>query len=312
MNHQTIHLDSDNIGTKEPSPLLWLVGSVVVHGLIVAGVLFAYTQQKPLPKTVSLEASLVTGDELAGAKHVIAKAFAEHQARSADSTQSTSTTQESNHSAQLEAYYNDLAERERAYQAQMAKYAKSLDEEILSKIEMQRQAMVDQERERARAVAELRERERSSDEIARENSQALNKVREHQLQELSKQNQVAQKNLGEGEPLIKDSPTTPIVGHGGAVSGGNSNGGSRQSSDRSEVISALQRHISSHWRATGKNQTLQVKLKVDSSGDVLNVQVLGGDEYLREQLKDTIHRASPLTPIIGTNYRILNFNLNIN
>lgn len=308
MNHQTARLDSDNIGTKEPNPLLSLVGSVVVHGLIVAGVLFAYTQQKPLPETISLEASLVTGDDLAGAEHAIAEAFAEHQAQS----QTQADTQESSRSAQLEAYYNDLAERERAYQAQMAEYAKSLDEEILSEIEMQRQAMADEERERARAVAELEARERSNDEIARENSQALNEVRERQLQELSKQNQVTQKSLSEGEQLIKDTPTTPTVGRGGAVSGGSSSGGSRQSSNRNEVISALQHHIRSHWRPTGKDQSLHVKLKVDSNGNVLNVQVSGGDEYLREQLKDTINRASPLTPIVGTNYRDLNFNFKIN
>lgn len=75
MNHQTARLDLDNIGTKEPKPLLSLVGSVVVHGLIVAGVLFAYTQQKPLPETISLEASLVTGDDLAGAEAAIADAL---------------------------------------------------------------------------------------------------------------------------------------------------------------------------------------------------------------------------------------------
>lgn len=312
MNHQTAHLDSDNIGTKEPNPLLSLVGSVVVHGLIVAGVLFAHTQQKPLPKTISLEASLVTGDDLAGAEYAIAEAFAEHQAQSQADTQNTDTTPDSSRSAQLEAYYDDLAERERAYQAQMAEYAKSLDDEILSEIELQQQAMENERREREQAVAELRERERSNDEIARENSQALNEVRERQLQELSKQNRVTQKSLSEGEQLIKDTPTTPTVGRGGAVSGGSSSGSSGQSSNRNEIISALQSHIRSHWRATGKNQTLQVKLKVDGSGNVLNVQVSGEDEYLREQLKDTIYRASPLTPIVGTNYRDLNFNFKIN
>lgn len=317
MNHQTARLDSDNIGTKEPNPLLSLVGSVVVHGLIVAGVLFAYTQQKPLPETISLEASLVTGDDLAGAEAAIADAFAEHQAQSqtqADSTQST-TTPDSSRSAQLEAYYDDLAERERAYQAQMAEYAKSLDEEILSEIEMQRQAMADEERERARAVAELEARERSNDDIARENSQGLDEARERRdnaIAEKERANRTDSRSLGDGQSTVKDMPTTPTVGRGGAVSGGNSSGSSEQSSNRNEVISALQRHIRSHWRATGKNQTLQVKLKVDGSGNVLSVQVSGGDDYLREQLEDTVRRASPLTPIVGTNYRDLNFNFKIN
>ncbi|UYZ67571.1 hypothetical protein LP090_05470 [Moraxella bovis] len=318
MNHQTARLDLDNIGTKEPKPLLSLVGSVVVHGLIVAGVLFAYTQQKPLPETISLEASLVTGDDLAGAEAAIADAFAEHQTRSqaqADSIQNTNTTQDSSRSAQLEAYYDDLARRERAYQSQMAEYAKSLDEEILSEIEMQRQAMADEERERARAVAELEARERSNDDIARENSQGLDEARERRdnaIAEKERANRTDSRSLDDGQSTIKDTPTTPTVGRGGAVSGGNSSGSSGQSSNRNEVISALQRHIRSHWRATGKNQTLQVKLKVDGGGNVLSVQVSGGDDYLREQLEDTVRRASPLTPIVGTNYRDLNFNFKIN
>ncbi|STY93498.1 hypothetical protein [Moraxella bovis] len=314
MNHQTARLDLDNVGTKEPNPLLSLVGSVVVHGLIMAGVLFAYTQQKPLPETISLEASLVTGDDLAGAEAAIADAFAEHQAQ-ADSTQNIDTTPDSSRSAQLEAYYDDLAKRERAYQAQMAEYAKSLDEEILSEIEMQRQAMADEERERARAVAELEARERSNDDIARENSQELDEARERRDNAIAKKeraNRTDSRSLGDGQSTVKDTPTTPTVGRGGAVSGGNSSGSSGQSSNRNEVISALQRHIRSHWRATGKNQTLQVKLKVDGGGNVLSVQVSGGDDYLREQLEDTVRRASPLTPIVGTNYRDLNFNFKIN
>ena len=85
--NQSRHPSSDNIGIKNPSSLPSLVGSVVVHGLIVVGVLFAHTQQKPLPKTPPLEASLVTGDDLMGAEDAIAEAFAKYQAQSL--TQST-------------------------------------------------------------------------------------------------------------------------------------------------------------------------------------------------------------------------------
>lgn len=307
---------SDNIGTKETSPALSILGSVLVHGLILAGIFFAYTQQKPLPEVASLEASLVTGDDLAGAQAAIAEAFSQNQASSQSNTNNQKQdTQKSNHDAQLEAYYNDLAERERAYEAQMAEYARSLDEEIFSEIEMQRQAIEREERERLQAVADLEKRERSNDDIARDNSEGLNKARtrrDNAIAEQENANRMDARTLSDGQSTIKDSPTTPTVGRGGAVSGGNNSGSSEQSSNRNEVISALQRHIRSHWRATGKNQTLQVKLKVDSSGNLLSVQVSGGDDYLREQLEDTVRRASPLTPIIGTNYRDLNFNFKIN
>ncbi|MCG7410939.1 hypothetical protein MHK07_00160 [Moraxella nonliquefaciens] len=305
--NQSRHPSSDNIGIKNPSSLPSLVGSVVVHGLIVVGVLFAHTQQKPLPKTPPLEASLVTGDDLMGAEDAIAEAFAKYQAQSL-----TQSTQKRQRSAQLEAYYDELTEREHAYQIQMQEYAKSLDTKILSQMQMQQQAMQEQRREREQAVTELKEREQSNDEIAKENSQIFNEVRERQLQKLSTQNRLTQKSLSDGEQLNNDTPTTPTIGLGGIVDNGNGGGINKQNNNRNAVIIALQNHIRSYWRATGKNQTLQVSLKVDSHGNVLGIQVSGGDDYLHEQLKDTISRASPLTPIIGTNYRQLNFNFNIN
>ena len=149
--NQSRHPSSDNIGIKNPSSLPSLVGSVVVHGLIVVGVLFAHTQQKPLPKTPPLEASLVTGDDLMGAEDAIAEAFAKYQAQSL-----TQSTQKRQRSAQLEAYYDELTERERAYQIQMQEYAKSLDTKILSQMQMQQQAMQEQRREREQAVTELK------------------------------------------------------------------------------------------------------------------------------------------------------------
>lgn len=302
-----------DIDTKQPSSALSMMASILVHGLMVGGIIFAYTQQKPLPEVASLEASLVTGDDLAGAEAMIAEKFAQNQANA--QAQNASQESQNTRSEQLEAYYDDLAKRERAYEAQMAEYAKSLDEQILSEMELQREAMEAEELERRQAVADFEARERSNDEIARENSEALNEARERRdeaIAQMERANKKESKSLDDGERTIKDTPTTPTVGRGGAVSGGSSSGTSGQSSNRNEVISALQRHIRSHWQQTGKNQTLQVRLKVDGGGHVVSLSVSGGDDYLREQLKDTIHRASPLTPIVGTNYRDLNFNFNIN
>lgn len=309
INHHT------DAGTHKPNGTFSALGSILVHGLIVAGVFFAYAHQKPLPTAVSLEASLVTGDDLAGAQAAIAQAFADHQSQSATASEQA-PPKPSAHSAKLDAYYDDLAERERAYEAQMAEYAKNLDQEILSEIEMYNKAMKEAEQARKAEVAELESRERSNDEIARENTKALDVARERRDQaiaEAERANRRESKALSDGQSTTKDStPTTPTVGRGGAVSGGNDSGAGSQSNNRNDIIIALQRHIRSHWRQTGENKVLKVRLKVDNHGNVTSLSVSGGDDYLRGQLEDTIRRASPLTPVVGTNYTNLNFDFRIN
>lgn len=298
MSHQ-----SDTDDSLLPS----LLASVVVHGLIVAGIILAY-HFKPLPEVVAMEASLVSGDDLAGIQAQIADAYAKNQAASQIQTAPAQATPAP--SPAMTDYNQELSEREQAYQAQMDAYAEALDQEIFSEIQMHKQALEEQDKERERQVKELENKERSNDEIAKENSKELSQAKERIAQEAKKaqaQSQ-SQSQASSGADDGDDAPTTPTAGNGGGATSGGTSGNSRSTN----IVGALQAHIKRYWKPTGSNTTLNVRLSVDENGNVLSVSVSGGTEHLQSALEDTIRQASPLTPIQGTSYRNLNFAFHIN
>ena len=287
---------------KEPSFAKSFLASIIMHGLVVAGV-FCLAKPKPLPDVSSMQANLVGGDGLADIQGQISAAYAKNQAKNQINTDSTSTPPNHN-------YQDDFVERERAYQAQMKAYAEALDQEIASELHAYRETLTTEDLERQNQVKELERRERSNDEIARENAKELSKAHEQQKERV--------KRLSSSETNSNSSsdgvPTVPNVGTGGQM-GGSTSGGSHSTGDginQADVILALQAHIKRHWQPLGANARLNVRLRVDAQGNVQSVQVTGGTDALQNALEDTIKQASPLTPIEGTSYRNLNFAFNIN
>lgn len=288
-----------NHHVKEPSVTVSFLASVLVHGLVVAGVLFL-AKPTPLPDVVSMQASLVDNDSLADIQGQIAAAYAKNQAKNQISTDNISTASDTPTSD----YQDLLAEREQAYQEQMKLYAEALDQEFISEQQAYLDALSADDLERQKQVQALKQRERSNDEIARENARTLNHTQEPQKSQQSKS----------ADSSSDDTPTPPTVNQGGQV-GGSTSGDSHSTGDgvsQSQIVSALQAHIKRHWQPLGTNARLSVRLKVDAQGNVQSVQVSGGTPALQDALEDTIKRASPLTPIEGTNYRNLNFAFNIN
>lgn len=281
----------------------WLI-SALIHGLIIGGIFFI-AQNKPLPEVEMMEASLATGSDLAGMKAQIASMYAKNQASQKQAAATENTTSKTTSNQELQAYNDDLAQRQQAYEAQMQAYAKALDDEIASEMYAQKQAQKAEDEERQRQVNVLKNNERSNEQIAQENSKELTKAKTSQKQASSQDS-----NAHNNDADMDGIPQTPTVGQGGQSSGGSSSG--TNGSNKNDVISALQAHIKKYWTPTGNNQTLQVSLKVDERGNVLNVHVSGGTDALRSALEDTIRRASPLTPIEGTSYRNLTFNFKIN
>lgn len=289
---------------QEPSFIKSFLASVLVHGLVILSVLFL-AKPKPLPHVETMQASLVGGDGLADIQGQIAQAHAKYQAKNqinTDSTPTPTTTPTPHHD-----YQDDFAKREQAYQAQMQAYAEALDQEIASELHAYREALSAEETERQRQVKELEQRERSNDEIARENAKELSKAREQKAP-------TQQAKTANTDNPSDGTPNTPTLGQGGQI-GGDTSGGVHSTGNgtsQADVIAALQAHIKRHWQPLGTNAQMNVRLKVDAQGNVQSVQVTGGTDALQNALEDTIRRASPLTPIEGTSYRNLNFKFTIN
>ena len=287
--------DTHAITYQEPSFILALLTSLVVHALVIVG-LFFMPKHHPLPEVVTLQADLITGDDLASVQAQIAKAHAQNQTQNKHTTSAKSPAQTSSHTKTT--YNDDLAERERAYQAQMQAYAEALDQEILSEIELQQKQLDAQDKERQRQVDELQDKERSNDEIAQENVKELNKTRQNieKAVAATKTEQVSNQSF-DGQDA--HSPRPPTVGQGGKISGSSGGGISKN-----QLQAKIAEHIKPYWTASGEKGTrLQSTITVDSSGNVLSVSVTGGNDYQRQSLEDAIHAASPITPIIGTEFR---------
>ncbi|MDO4897522.1 MAG: hypothetical protein Q3971_09190, partial [Moraxella sp.] len=152
---------------NEPSFAKSLLVSVVLHAFIVAGVLLL-ARPKPLPEVVSMQADLVGSGDMAGIQGQIAKAYAQNQAKSQISTTQSTPTTVSQPSPSYD--YDQISQREAEYLAQMKAYAEALDQDIVSEMRAYQHALNEADKERQRQVDELERRERSNDDIARENA----------------------------------------------------------------------------------------------------------------------------------------------
>lgn len=288
-----------SLDVSEPSFIPSFLASVVLHLLVVA-VIFLLAKPKPLPEVASIQASLVGAGDLAGIEGQIAKAHAQHQAKNQITTITAPPPKT--------AYQDDIALKEAQYQAQLKAYASALDQDFASEMRAYQESLDQADRERQREVQELERRERSNDEIARQNAKELQKAHESAKQNAKRQNQSQ-------DSADDDSPTPHTVGQGQSHSGtggSSTNAGSSGNSSATNIVGALQAHIKRHWQPTGTGASLKVRLSVDGDGNVLSVSVSGGTPHLQSALEDTIRRASPLTPVQGTSYRNLNFDFHIN
>lgn len=290
---------------KEPSFAKSFLASVIVHGLIILGVLFL-AKPKPLPDVVSLQASLVGSDGLADIEGQIAKAYADNQAKNQINTQVSTPTTTPTRSD----YQSDFAEREQAYQAQMQAYAEALDQEIASELHAYRDALTAEDLERQRQVKELENRERSNDEIARENAKELSKAHEQQKAQATSSKSHTADLSGD------DSPTPPTVGQGqgqhGAGSGSSGNEGNAGSSGgggKSSVISGIQERIHRNWspEAGLKGKRLTATIRLDSSGNLTDIQFGSGDSSLKPSLERAIRASAPFPEAVGV---LTNFTAN--
>lgn len=282
----------------QPSLAKSLIASTILHGLIVLFIVFL-AKPKPLPEVASIEASLVGDGDLAGIQGQIAKAHAKAQAQSKISTQPQSTSNTPQMSEPISNLNDELAQRESEYRAQMQAHAKALDQDIASEMTAYQQALDEADRERQRQVNELERRERSNDEIAKENAKELQNA-QRQLEQQAKQKS-AQSSASDGTPNL------PTVGSGqghsqsGGSSGNSAHAGS-SSGNRGSAISAIQERIYRNWspEAGLKGKRLSATIRVDGSGNLTGIQFGLGDDALRPSLERAIRASAPFPEAAGT------------
>lgn len=87
-------------------------------------------------------------------------------------------------------------------------------------------------------------------------------------------------------------------------------GGGSNKYSSGDITGALVSLIEPHWTPpVGKvGAAVSVSVTVDEYGNVLSVTANTSDPALKESLESAVNRASPLTPIIGTNKRRLKLN----
>lgn len=283
----------NNSQTKEPVTLLPFLASVLMHGVVVLAILFL-SNNKPLPEITTVETELVSGDDLASLQAQIASAYAAKQAAQSQSNDEINNTQTVPDKTDFDSSYNDeLAQKERDYQAQMQAYAQSLDQEILSEIQSHQDQLQEEDKERQRQVNELQNKERSNDDIAQENLKTLNKTREtieKSVNEAKKASQAtSHQSLGEN-----NTPNhAPTVGRGGKI--GSSSSGSNQAT--ANIASRVQ----AIWERYDNppNRRLSATITIDDDGNLQNIRFGAGDKDLEPSLQTSIKEAAPFPEMAG-------------
>jgi len=92
---------------------------------------------------------------------------------------------------------------------------------------------------------------------------------------------------------------------GGTAAQSTGNGNSKSSGG--DISGALVNLIEPQWTPpVGRvGSTVSVSVTVDENGNVLSVNANTSDAELKQSLESAVNRASPLTPVIGTNKRRL-------
>lgn len=258
---------------------LALVLSVLVHALVLLALLFVTPPAMPTPS--NLEASFVSAAELAEAQSALAAANAPDQAQIKTA-------------AQLQRYNEALAQKEAAYRAQIAEFAKQIDAQSERSIDELMNELATQQQLEEQALGEARAAFEQKEALVADNQRQLDEARLARDQAAEQAAKDAKQGGGQVINVVAGdgTKTAPSAGASG--------------SDKQSLQAAVSAHIKRFWQPIGEVGTrLVATIKVDASGNVLSVGISGGTELQRQGLERAIYAASPITPIIGTEYRSL-------
>lgn len=268
---------------RQTPSLIPILLSLLLHGLALA---WFFLVKPPVPPTpIAIETSFVSQDDLANLKQSLA-----------------STQQAPKVPDKIQAFNEELAKRQADYEAKMAKFAAEIDQAAHDERKAFEQALAE---EASIAQAELEAARRSFEnyeQIIKHNQASQAQARlEQENYRNQKQQQQAQSgisgNLETDTPNITNSPTKSAQV---AMSA--------QGKDKNALIKELQALIYKNWRVpnNASGEKLQARIKTNDAGAVQSISILGGSPALKASLEEAIMAASPLTPLVGSEFRELN------
>lgn len=283
--------------TPKQSTIMPLLLSVLVHGAIFGALLLYKPAPKP-PIPTGIEASFIGQAELSEIEGAIRENAKAQQMQAQESTSNLST--EPTLPTEIQRYNEQVAKREQAFQERLAKFRADQNAAI--------QAQMDA------FDAELKaEYEQEQAELAR--SQEAFKNRDKIIAEQAKKakeesNKQAKENKETNANQTKKDKAPPSDGTGNqseqSPSGTNASKTTsvQSGAGKDSLQQAITRHIKAYWHPIGETGTrLNTQIRVDADGNVLSVKVTGGTDAQRQSLEDAIYASSPITPIVGTEFR---------
>lgn len=278
----------DNDTPPTQSTALPLLLSVLVHGA-VAGALFLYTPT-PKPSTpMGIETSLISQGEIAEIEGAIRE---NAKAQQAQARASQNTAKPSQPTSAMQKYNEALAKREAEFAKRLAKFSNEQDAVIKAEMDAFEAELRAEEAKAQKELEEVRKAYDNRDKVIEQNKKEFEesgKKHTDQTRQNTKQDSTATGNQSSTAPSGTNASTTKSTQSGAGKAG---------------IQEAVARHIKAHWNPIGESGTrLNAHIKVDETGTVLSIRITGGSEAQRKSLEDAINASSPITPIIGTEFR---------
>lgn len=264
-----------------------VVFSLLLHGMVLVGLFLV--KQPPPPTPIAIETSFVSQADLENLK----QSLLDNQAQ---------TPKTHNAPEKIQAFNEALAKRQADYEAQMAKFAAQVDQEATEERKAFEQQLAEEAKNAQAELEEARKNFENHDQIVKKNQESLAQARlEQENYRNEKQKQHAQAgvsgSLGAGTPNQTSSPNNTPSPAVSAVQG----------KDKNALIKELQALIYKNWQvpSNASGEKLQAIIKTNASGAVQSIIITGGSSTLKASLEQAIMASSPLTPLVGSEFREL-------
>ncbi len=294
-----------NIHSADNDTLLPLLGSIVLHGTLVA-VLFFLPPDTPSFTNDGLQATLISADELAEIEGQIRENARLAEQGYSLGTQSPSTTQPTSTSTNTTQSHNDdLAARQAEFRRQIEEFAAQQDAEAMAALDAHAQSVAQEQRQAEQELKQLRQTAKGQAQREQNNKKQLEEAhKDNQARNQEKEDELRALGGQSGSLSAGDNPTSNLASGTNADKSKSARGGGGSGS----IKGALEAHIRAHWNvpSNASGERLSATIKTDASGNVLSVTISGGMPALRTSLESAVRSASPLSPVIGTEFRTFN------